>query len=241
MKRRKFLTSLGVLLISTALKVKAKIISGGMPWVPHTVKPPTPVVPGDWQFFTPKEVSTIEAIADRIIPADDLSIGGKEAGCALFLDRQLAGDYGKAVRVYRLGPFVENGLPQAGPQYKDVPAERYRLGLASINDIAAAKYQGKQFSDLTAEQQDSLLEKIESGVIPLSGVNGQLFFDQLVQNMREGYFADPIYGGNKDMAGWKMLGFPGAQYDFRDVIDERGKALNIEPVSMVSNNNKVSS
>lgn len=67
MKRRRFLASLGVLLISTALKVKAKIISGGMPWVVHAVKPPQPVVAGEWQFFTPEEVAIIEAIADRII------------------------------------------------------------------------------------------------------------------------------------------------------------------------------
>ncbi len=238
MKRRHFLASLGVLLISTALKVKAKIISGGMPWVVHAVKPPQPVVAGEWQFFTPEEVSTIEAIADRIIPHDELSIGGKEAGCALFLDRQLAGDYGKAVSVYRLGPFIENGLPEAGPQYKDVPAERYRLGLASINEISQAKYNGKKFSEISEQQQDDLLGKIESGVLPLSGVNGKLFFDQLVINMREGYFADPLYGGNKDMAGWKMLGFPGAQYDFRDVIDKRGEDLHIVPVSMVTDYKK---
>ncbi|ARU93859.1 gluconate 2-dehydrogenase subunit 3 family protein [Tatumella citrea] len=238
MKRRRFLASLGVLLISTALKVKAKIISGGMPWVVHAVKPPQPVVAGEWQFFTPEEVAIIEAIADRIIPQDELSIGGKEAGCALFLDRQLAGDYGKAVSIYRLGPFIQNGLPEAGPQYKDVPAERYRLGLASVNEISQAKYNGKKFNEISEEQQDDLLGKIESGVLPLTGVDGKLFFDQLVINMREGFFADPLYGGNKDMAGWKMLGFPGAQYDFRDVIDKRGEELNIKPVSMVTNNDQ---
>ncbi len=235
MKRRHFLTSLGVLLVSTALKVKAKIISGGMPWVVHAVRPPKPVVAGDWLFFNPQEVTTIEAIADRIIPADELSIGGKEAGCAVFLDRQLAGDYGKAESVYRLGRFVEDGLPQAGPQYKDVPAERYRLGLASINEASKAGYGGKTFSELSAEQQDELLGKIETGEVPLAGVNGKFFFAQLIQNMREGFFADPIYGGNKDMASWKMLGFPGAQYDFRDVIDRRGEDLHIVPISMVSN------
>lgn len=235
MKRRHFLTSLGVLLVSTALKVKAKIISGGMPWVVHAVRPPQPVVAGDWLFFNPLEVATIEAIADRIIPADELSIGGKEAGCAVFLDRQLAGDYGKAVSTYRLGRFVEDGLPQAGPQFKDVPSERYRLGLASINEASKAGYSGKTFTELTAEQQDDLLSKIETGDVALAGVNGKFFFAQLIQNMREGFFADPIYGGNKDMASWKMLGFPGAQYDFRDVIDRRGEDLHIVPISMVSN------
>lgn len=166
MKRRHFLTSLGVLLISTALKVKAKIISGGMPWVVHAVRPPKPVVAGDWLYFNPLEVATVEAIADRLIPADELSIGGKEAGCAVFLDRQLAGDYGQAVSVYRLGPVIQDGIPQAGPQYKDTPAERYRTGLASINEASKAHYSGKTFSELTHEQQDDLLSKIETGDIP---------------------------------------------------------------------------
>jgi len=237
-KRRHFLTSLGVLLISTALKVKAKIISGGMPWVVHAVRPPKPVVAGGWLFFNPLEVATIEAIADRIIPADELSIGGKEAGCAVFLDRQLSGDYGNAVTTYRLGPVIQDGLPQAGPQYKDTPAERYKLGLAALNDVAKARNSGKNFTELSGVEQDDLLRRIESGEIPLSGVNGQLFFNMLVQNMREGFFSDPLYGGNKDMASWKMLGFPGAKYDFRDVIDRRGEDLHIEPVSMLTRNEK---
>lgn len=234
MKRRHFLTSMAVLLFSTALKVKAKIFSGGMPWIIHSVRPPEPVVAGEWTFFTPEELSLVETLADRIIPPDELSIGGKEAGCAVFLDRQLSGDYGKAVTTYRLGPVIQDGLPQAGPQYKDTPAERYRLGLAALNTVAKARNGGKNFTELTGEQQDDLLRRVESGEIPLAGVNGPLFFNMLVQNMREGFFSDPLYGGNKDMASWKMLGFPGARYDFRDVIDRRGEDLHIEPVSMLT-------
>lgn len=234
MKRRHFLTSMAVLLFSTALKVKAKMISGGMPWIVHAVRPPKPVVAGEWAFFSPEEVSLVEAIADRIIPADELSMGGKEAGCALFLDRQLSGDYGNAVTVYRLGPVVP-GTPSQGPQFSDTPAQRYKLGLASINEVSKAKNSGKNFADLSGEKQDDLLRKIESGEIALPGINGQLFFGMLVQNMREGFFSDPLYGGNKDMTSWKMLGFPGARYDFRDVIDRRGEDLHIQPVSMLSN------
>lgn len=234
MKRRHFLTSMAVLLFSTALKVKAKIISGGMPWIVHAVRPPKPVVAGEWTFFSPEEVSLVEAIADRIIPADDLSMGGKEAGCALFLDRQLSGDYGNAVTVYRLGPVVA-GTPSQGPQFSDTPAQRYKLGLASINEVSKAKNSGTSFAELSNEKQDDLLRKVESGEVALPGINGQLFFNMLVQNMREGFFSDPLYGGNKDMTSWKMLGFPGARYDFRDVIDRRGEDLHIQPVSMLSN------
>jgi gluconate 2-dehydrogenase gamma chain len=53
--------------------------------------------------------------------------------------------------------------------------------------------------------------------------------------VREGFLADPVYGGNKDMASWKMLGFPGARYDFRDYMDQKGKKQHFIPVSLVSN------
>lgn len=237
MKRRQFITSMAVLFFGIVLKVKAKVISGGMPWLAFAVKPPEPVKAGDWTFLTQQEASTLEALAECIIPTDETTIGGKEAGCAIFIDRQLSGDYGKATTVYRLGKIVE-GTPQQGPQFHDTPAERYRLGLAAINSAAKQHYDGKLFEQLSEDQQNTLLNKIESGEVQLSGLNGQLFFSMLIQNVREGFFSDPLYGGNKGMASWKMLGFPGARYDFRDVIHRRGENLNIEPVSMLTDDRK---
>lgn len=231
MKRRHFILSLAVLLASTALKVKAKIISGGMPWRAHAVRPPQPVIPGEWHFFNNNEVILMDSLVDLIIPPDELSIGAKEAGCTLFIDRQLSGDFGKATTVYRLGPVVE-GLPQQGPQFKDTPAERYRLGLAAIGNVAKKQYQ-KEFHQLEEEQQIEMLQSIENGTLALPGLNGQAFFAMLIQNVREGFFADPLYGGNKDMAGWKMLGFPGARYDYREEIKLRGKDLNLVPIRMI--------
>lgn len=230
-KRRHFILSLVVLIASTALKVKAKIISGGMPWRAHAVRPPEPVVAGEWHFFNNNEVILMDSLVDLIIPADDASIGAKDAGCTLFIDRQLSGDFGQATTVYRLGPVVE-GLPQQGPQFNDTPAERYRLGLAAINRVANKQYQ-KAFHELADEQQIAMLQSIENGDTSLPGLNGQAFFSMLVQNVREGFFADPLYGGNKEMAGWKMLGFPGARYDYRNEIKRRGEALDLAPVSMI--------
>ncbi len=86
------------------------------------VAPPTAAEPGPWQFFTPEELPTIEALADRIIPPDPETPGGKDAGCVVFLDRQLAGPYGSAEGLYDRGPFMK-GAEQQGPQSAKTPAQ----------------------------------------------------------------------------------------------------------------------
>jgi gluconate 2-dehydrogenase gamma chain len=230
--RRKFLSSL-VLMAAGIAVAKARVIFGGMPWFKDPVVLPEPVVPDGWKFFSAGEVATVEAIADRLIPADELSIGGKEAGCALFIDRQLSGDYGRAATQYRLGE-IRPGVPSQGPQFKDTPAERYRAGLKSLDDHCKQSFGGKAFNELSSAQQDALLTQLEAGSLKLATVDSKAFFNMVLQNVREGFFADPIYGGNKDMAGWKMLGFPGAQYDFRDVIGRQGEDLKIIPISLIS-------
>jgi hypothetical protein len=77
----------------------------------------------------------------------------------------------------------------------------------------------------SADQQDALSTQLESGQLALGAVDSKSFSNLVLQNVREGFCGDPIYGDNKDMAGWKMVGFPGAQYDFRDVIRRRGEDL----------------
>jgi gluconate 2-dehydrogenase gamma chain len=231
MRRRSFLSAM-LLLAASAAVAKVKVIYGGMPWVKGAASLPKPVdATSGWQFFDADEARAVEAIADRLIPADELSIGGKEAGCAVFIDRQLSGDYGRAATQYRLGPFLE-GTPQQGPQFRDTPAERYRKGLAALNAYCRGAT-GQPFAALSTPQQDAILTKLDTGTVDLGVVDSRAFFDLLLQNVREGYFADPIYGGNKDMAGWKLLGFPGAQYDFRDAIGRRGEDLKIIPISLI--------
>lgn len=233
MSRRKFLASM-LLLVAGAAVAKVRVIFGGMPWSKDPALLPEPVVPGAWTFFTADEAATVEAIADRLIPPDELSMGGREAGCAVFIDRQLNGDFGRATTQYRGGPF-KPGTPQQGPQFSQTPAERYRTALGQLNDYCKRTQNGKAFQNLDSAHQDALLHQLEAGQLPLTNVDGAAFFNLLLQNVREGFFADPVYGGNKDMAGWKMLGFPGAQYDFRDVIGRRGEDLKIIPISLIGN------
>ena len=209
---------------------KAETVKGEMPWSPGLAEEPAPIRRGGLVFFTADEAATVGAFFDRLIPADALSMSASEAGCVVFTDRELAGEFGKASAIYRLGRFID-GTPEQGPQFKATPAERYRTGLAALDKYCTANQQ-KRFIALTGEQQDGVISGLEMGKIKLDGVDGVAFFGLLLQNVREGFLSDPMYGGNKDMTGWKMVGFPGARYDFRDVVDQRGKKLNIIPISM---------
>lgn len=80
--------------------------------------------------------------------------------------------------------------------------------------------------------QAQVLHLLEEGKVPLEALPSSQFFNQLLRNTREGYFADPVYGGNRDMAGWKMIGFPGARADFMDWIDHPGERYPLGPVSI---------
>ena len=232
--RRYFLASASVFpILAFAGNAAARSISGALPWEAFAGEPPRPVNPLGWYFFTPDEVTTVEAIVDRLIPTDHLSPGGKEAGCAVFIDRQLAGAFGKSSRLYMKGPFA-TGLPTQGYQGAPTPDGRYRDGLRALNDHVRIAY-GKSFAQLPPHEQDAMLEGLESGKIDLKlahGLSTRAFFELVLQNTMEGFFADPLYGGNKDMAGWKLVGFPGARYDYRDHIDKHNAPYPRGPISI---------
>lgn len=236
MQRRSFLSSVAALTafgLVPPLKAQAQVVKGELPWAPGTHDLPSPVKKGGLAFFTEAEAQTMGALAERLIPTDELSIGARDAGCVTFIDHQLAGDFGRAATQYRAGPIVP-GTPEQGPQEIQTPAERYRSGLASL-DEHCQKVFGKPFVQLNETQQDAAITGLEAGKVKITGSTPQAFFALVLMNVREGFLADPMYGGNKGMAGWKMIGFPGARYDFRDVVDKRGQKLNIIPTSMIDN------
>jgi gluconate 2-dehydrogenase gamma chain len=229
--RRALLGSAAFFLMSTHT-VRALTISQGMPWAPGTATPPVPVRPGPWVFFTADEAALVEAAVDRLIPPDERGPGGKDAGCATFIDRQLAGPYGRAGGLYMRPPFMPGAATQ-GYQAPNTPAGRYRAGLKALADYVKDAFAGKSFRDLSPQDQDKVLTGLEKGSIALKDVNGPEFFDLLLQNAQEGFFADPIYGGNRDMAGWKLVGFPGTRYDYRDWVERHNEAYPLPPVSIM--------
>jgi gluconate 2-dehydrogenase gamma chain len=230
--RRSLLASSAALLVAGAGGARARCISGGMPWDPGAADPPHLVRPGPWMFFTLDEAGLIEAAVDRLIPSDAHGPGGKQAGCAVFIDRQLAGPYGRAAGLYMKPPFMPGAATQ-GYQMPDAPAARYRAGLKALADYIAATFSGKSFAELAPDDQDRVLAGLESGSIALKDVKAAEFFALLLQNTQEGFFADPIYGGNREMAGWKLVGFPGARYDYRDWVERHNEVYPLPPVGIM--------
>jgi gluconate 2-dehydrogenase gamma chain len=216
--RREFLqgTSAGVALLPPALCARAAEPAAEA-YVPR--------------FFTATEWSFINAAVDRLVPADASGPGGIEAGVPEFLDRQLDSPYGYGAFAYMQGPFLKDAPPQLGYQLSYTPRELYRLGIAAVNAQSRTLH-GRSFAELEGPQREEFLAQLEHGVVQLGAPPSQAFFEQLLGNVKEGYFADPIYGGNRHMSAWKMIGFPGARADFTDWIDQPGKAYPYGPVSI---------
>jgi gluconate 2-dehydrogenase gamma chain len=227
--RRSLLTGAAVAIIGEKV-ASAGVIAQQLPWAPNAGEPPQAVREGPWMYFTVAEAATVEALADRIIPADPQTPGGKEAGCAVFIDRQLAGPYGRAEGLYDRPPFV-TGTENQGPQSTKNPAELYRSALAAL-DRYAQSHGSKTWVELAGDRQDEILQDLESGAAQLEGVDGKAFFKQCVKDVQEGFFADPLYGGNRDMCGWKMIGFPGARYDYRDWVGRHNERYPQAPVGI---------
>lgn len=160
------------------------------------------------------EYAFVEAAVDTLIPEDELSPAASACGVAVFIDRQLAGAFGSGARTYRSGPFVA-GKPEHGYQLALTPRELFRSAIASINELTSAEH-GQPFDGLDADARAELLTKLERGQTEIPA--GQVFFELLLALTMEGFFADPIYGGNRDMAGWKMVGFPGLPATYREAI-----------------------
>ncbi len=231
--RRALLTSTALLLVASAVGARAETLPGGkgMPWRPFAGDPPTQVKLGPWEFFAPEEGAAVEALVDRLIPPDPETPGGKDCGCAVFIDRQLAGSYGSARGLYMSPPFL-SPTPEQRLQSPVTPAQLYRQMLGALDAFCRDNYAGKNFASLPQSQQDRLITGMENGSLQLHGTSATPFFEALLQDTRYGFFADPIYGGNRDMAAWKMLGFPGVRYDYRDWVERYNERYPLPPVSI---------
>src|SRR5215831_3841239 len=229
--RRELLLTTAISLIFSTTSASALEVKGSLPWSANAGAPPTPVQPGPWAYFTAEEGGAIEALVDRLIPPDPQTPGGKDAGCAVFIDRQLAGPYGRQDGLYVAPPF-HAGTPNQGPQSEAGPAQKYREALAALDRACKAKYAGKAFAELSDSDMDAVLKGLESGDLKLDGVDGKSFFEQAIKDVQMGFFADPIYGGDRDMVGWKMIGYPGARYNYLDWVDRHNEPFPLPPVSV---------
>lgn len=182
------------------------------------------------RFFNADEAAAMDAIVSHLIPADDLSPGAKEAGVTFFMDQQLAGGWGSGDHFYRQGPF-EPGTTEQGYQLSFTPAEMFRLGLRKLAETSQAAG-GKGFAALAAADQDALLKRMQAGELDFAPLPSAIFFQALLDATMEGFFSDPIYGGNSGMVGWTLVGFPGAYASYANDIDRHGVAWTRPPVSI---------
>ena len=210
----------------------AETIRRRMPWAENTSDRPNRIDdrPG-YIFLSAPEAAFVEAAVARLIPSDSTGPGAIEAGVPRFIDRQLAGPYGAGDHFYLQGPFPK-ALPTQGWQMAS-PAEVYRTAIPAIDRWSTASY-GAAFAALDPAAQDRALKALEAGKADLGpGTNAKAFFPLLLQNTIEGYFSDPIYGGNRNLAAWRMIGFPGVRYDHRPFVESYGQAYPLPPVGLL--------
>jgi len=140
-------------------------------------------------FFNQEDAATVAAFTDRLMPGAEGKPGARDAGVLNYIDLALAGAYAD------LQDFYRRGLEQL--------------------DAHCRQTRGKSFRQLEAAQQDEVIAALEQGkAAGFTWPGAQEFFNTLRTHTMEGMFADPVYGGNKDFAGWRLVGFPGAQAIF---------------------------
>jgi gluconate 2-dehydrogenase gamma chain len=162
------------------------------------------------RFFDEREALIVAAATARIFPTDEAGPGATEAGVVIYIDRQLAGPYGRDRYRYTQPPF-EAGVPEQGYQGKATPRDLYREGIPSL---------GADFDRQPSAEQDARLRRIES----------TWFFRLLRQHTIEGMFCDPMHGGNAGMIGWQLIGYPGPYMSWADHIDQHhGKPYRPQP------------
>jgi gluconate 2-dehydrogenase gamma chain len=198
---------------------------------PAAAHAPAAPEPQAWLTLNHTEADFITAAVDTLIPADELSPSGSDCGVAAFIDRQLAGAFGNGARLYRQGPFLK-AKPELGYQLALTPREFFRAGIAAANDFCRKTY-GKEFDRLSPQDREAACKTMEGGKADFPGFSSNMFFDALLQITMEGFFADPIYGGNRDKASWKMVGYPGLPATYKEDIKKYfGKKYDKAPRSI---------
>lgn len=226
--RRKFLVGAGLAgaTVATGLTEAAQAQTPA----PATAAPAAPQAE-PLLYLNETEHAFVVAAADTMIPADDLSPSGSDCGCATYIDRQLASAWGGGAKMYRAGPFFK-GKPEQGYQLPLTPAEFMRAGIAAANEWSRKTY-GRDFDRLDPEKRIEALKAMEEGKAEFANFSSKAFFGRLLTLTMEGFFGDPIYGGNVNKASWRMLQFPGLPATYANLIDAyRDKRYVAEPQSI---------
>lgn len=179
-------------------------------------------------FQRQDDFDILSSATEVIFPEDDHGPGAIGLGVPYFIDRQLAGNWGINDRMYMEGPFQDDENPLT-------MQEMYIAGLRKIESESQSEYDAS-FIELDEDEQVSILEKFESDEVEMDLIKSSDFFQILRSSTIEGAYADPLYGGNKNMEGWKMKEYPAAQLSYRNLMTEDYQAdaeyVVIEPMSL---------
>lgn len=176
------------------------------------------------QFFTRTEdFNALAAATEQIFPEDEHGPGAIKLGAPYYIDKQLASPWGRNADDYMERPFKNGATPL---NRGDIMIQ----GVRKLNEVANTKHQ-KAFNAIAEAEQIAILQEFESGNIELQLVSSTVFFGLLRQLTIEGCYCDPMHGGNKNMAGWKMREFPGAYMSFIDVVESKEFVVK-EPMSL---------
>jgi gluconate 2-dehydrogenase gamma chain len=194
---------------------------------------PAALPPATYEFLNLEEAAFVEALVDHMVPADELSPKGTDIGINIYIDRALAGAWGKGDRLYMQGPW-KRGVPSQGYQLPLTPAQFYRAGITATNTHCRKTYSNKRFDQLSEAQREEVLRALSGGRITFDdGLPSRAFWGMVYQTVMEGMFADPIHGGNRNKAGWKLIGFPGAIAVHRENVEKfKNKPFPNDPVSI---------
>jgi gluconate 2-dehydrogenase gamma chain len=185
-----------------------------------------------YEFLNLDEAAFVESLVDHMIPLDEVSPKGTDLGVNIYIDRALAGSWGKGDRLYMQGPWKQ-GEPSQGYQLPLTPAQLYRAGIEATNAHCRKTY-GQPFDRIEPAQREEVLVGLSTGKIKFdSGLPVRVFWTTLYQTVVEGMYSDPIYGGNRNKAGWAIIGFPGAIAVHRDhIATYRGKPFPSKPLGI---------
>jgi gluconate 2-dehydrogenase gamma chain len=196
-------------------------------------EPLAPAAPqAGYEFFNLDEAAFVETLVDHMVPADEISPKGTDLGINIYIDRALAGSWGKGDRLYMQGPWKQ-GAPSQGYQLPLTPAQLYRAGIAATNAHCRKTY-SQSFDRIAPAQRQEVLIGLSTGKISFdNGLPVRVFWTTLYQTVIEGIYSDPIYGGNRNKAGWAIIGFPGVIAVHRDHVERyRGKPFPNQPVGI---------
>jgi gluconate 2-dehydrogenase gamma chain len=181
-------------------------------------------------YFTPEQFHIVEGAVERIFPEDHNGPGAKALGVAFFIDHQLSGNWGFNAREYMQPPFYVGEKVQ-GYQGRLKRRDIFDIALRELDNHSMVVYK-KNFIDLKGKEQDAILKDFEGDKVNITTISPSGFFQMLKSVTLEGVYSDPLYGGNKNMDGWKMRHYPGSQMAYAQIIEKDFKK--IKPQSLQS-------